>query len=42
MVTSDVENTLALATEVFHPWRGIRKEKVAQHHLMSMFGVRQS
>ena len=39
---SDVENTLALATEVFHTWRGIRKEKVAQHHLMSMFGARQS
>lgn len=37
----DVENTLALATEVFRTWRGIRKEKVAQHHLMSMFGARQ-
>jgi uncharacterized protein (UPF0332 family) len=37
----DVENTLALAKEVFNTWRGIRKEKVAQHHLMSMFGARQ-
>ena len=38
----DVENTLASATEVFSTWRGIRKEKVAQHHLMSMFGARQN
>jgi uncharacterized protein (UPF0332 family) len=39
---SDVENTLALATEVFNTWRVIRKERIAQHHLMSMFGARQS
>jgi hypothetical protein len=38
----DVENALAVATEVFDTWRGIRKEKVAQHHLMSMFGARQN
>jgi hypothetical protein len=38
----DVENTLALATEVFDTWRGIRQEKAAQHHLMSMFGARQN
>ena len=38
----DVENTLALATEVFNTWRGIRKEHAAQHHLMSMFGARQN
>ncbi|MGD0297013.1 MAG: HEPN domain-containing protein [Bryobacteraceae bacterium] len=37
---SDVENTLALATEIFNTWRGVRNEKVAQHHLMSMFGAR--
>ena len=39
---TDVENTLASATEVFNAWRAIRKEKVAQHHLMSMFGARQN
>ena len=39
---SDVENTLVLASEVFNTWRGIRNEKAAQHHLMSMFGARQS
>jgi uncharacterized protein (UPF0332 family) len=38
----DVENTLAVATEVFKTWQGIRKEKVTQHHLMSMFGARQN
>jgi len=38
----DVEITLALATEGFNTWRGIRKEKEAQHHLMSMFGARQN
>ena len=38
----DVENTLAVATEVFKTWQGIRNEKVTQHHLMSMFGARQN
>jgi len=38
----DVENTLASATEVFITWRGIRKETVARHHLLSMFGARQN
>jgi hypothetical protein len=38
----DVETTLTVATEVFNSWRGIREEKVAQHHLMSMFGARQN
>jgi hypothetical protein len=30
-----------LADEVFTIWRRIREEKLAQHHLLSMFGARQ-
>jgi uncharacterized protein (UPF0332 family) len=37
---TDVANTLAIADEAFKTWRRIRKEKAAQHHLMSMFGAR--
>ncbi len=37
---TDVTNTLAMTDEAFKRWRSIRKEKVAQHHLMSMFGAR--
>ena len=37
---TDVANTLAIADETFKTWRGIRMEKVATHHLMSMFGAR--
>jgi uncharacterized protein (UPF0332 family) len=36
----DVENALAIADEAFKMWRGIRKEKLAQDHLLTMFGAR--
>ena len=36
----DVTNTLALADEAFRAWRIIRKEKIAQDHLLTMFGAR--
>ena len=39
---TDVTNTLGIADEAFKTWRGIRKEKLAQHHLLSMFGARQN
>lgn len=37
----DVTNTLATASEAFKAWRTIRKEKIAQDHLLTMFGARQ-
>jgi len=37
---SDVLTTLALAEQAFKSWRSIRKEKIAQDHLLSMFGAR--
>ena len=37
---TDALRTLGLADEVFALWNGIRKEKVVQHHLMSMFGAK--
>jgi uncharacterized protein (UPF0332 family) len=37
---TDVQRTLQRAENVFMIWRRIRKEKLAQHHLMSMFGAR--
>ncbi|HTX37827.1 MAG TPA: HEPN domain-containing protein [Bryobacteraceae bacterium] len=37
---TDVNRTLERAEDVFTVWRRIRKEKLAQHHLMSMFGAR--
>lgn len=37
---TDVTATLDLAEEIFAAWKRIRMEKVAQHHLMSMFGAR--
>ena len=37
---TDVVRSLKLADEVFTIWRRIRKEDLAQHHLMSMFGAR--
>jgi hypothetical protein len=40
--STDVVRTLDVADEVFTIWRRIRKEKLAQHHLLSMFGARQS
>ncbi|SPF46825.1 conserved hypothetical protein [Candidatus Sulfopaludibacter sp. SbA4] len=39
---TDVVRALDLADEVFKIWRRVRKEKLAQHHLMSMFGARQN
>lgn len=39
---TDVMNTLVLADEAFNAWRNIRKEKVAQDHLLTMFGARRS
>lgn len=39
---TDVMNTLALADEAFQAWRNIRKEKIAQDHLMTMFGARRA
>jgi uncharacterized protein (UPF0332 family) len=35
-----VENTLAIADEAFKAWRIVRKEKIAQDHLLTMFGAR--
>lgn len=37
---TDVTNTLGIADDAFKSWRRIHTEKVAQHHLMSMFGAR--
>lgn len=39
---TDVMSTLALADEAFQAWRNIRKEKIAQDHLMTMFGARRA
>jgi uncharacterized protein (UPF0332 family) len=36
----DVINTLAIADEAFKAWRTVRKETMAQDHLMTMFGAR--
>lgn len=36
----DVARTLDIADEVFAIWRRIRRDKLAQHHLLSMFGAR--
>jgi hypothetical protein len=36
----DVTNTLAIADEAFLAWRNIRKQTIAQDHLMTMFGAR--
>jgi hypothetical protein len=38
----DVTNTLAIADEAFVAWRAVRKEKIAQDHLMTMFGARRA
>lgn len=38
----DVTSTLAIADEAFVAWREIRKEKIAQDHLMTMFGARRA
>jgi uncharacterized protein (UPF0332 family) len=36
----DVTNTLAIADEAFRAWKAICKEKLAQDHLLTMFGAR--
>ena len=38
----DVTNTLAVADEAFKAWKAIRKEKIAQDHLLTMFGARRA
>ena len=38
----DVTNTLAIADEAFVAWRNVRKEKIAQDRLMTMFGARRA
>ena len=37
---AEVTETLDLADELITIWRRIRKEKLAQHHLVSMFGAK--
>jgi len=36
----DVKNTLTMADEAFQAWHIVRKEKIAQDHLLTMFGAR--
>ena len=36
----DVTNTLDVADEAFKTWKAIRKEQIAQDHLLTMFGAR--
>jgi uncharacterized protein (UPF0332 family) len=38
----DVTNSLATADEAFLAWRDIRNEKIAQDHLLTMFGARKA
>lgn len=38
----DVAKTLAIADDAFVLWKAIRKEKIAQDHLMTMFGARRA
>lgn len=38
----DVTNDLAIADEAFKAWRNVRKEKIAQDHLLTMFGARRT
>jgi len=37
---AEVTDILVIVDETFKRWRSIRTEKVAQHHLLSMFGAR--
>jgi uncharacterized protein (UPF0332 family) len=39
LVATDVRNSIAQADDVFVKWRKIRREDVARHHLLSMFGA---
>jgi hypothetical protein len=38
----EVTDQLATAEEAFKTWRIIRKEKIAQDHLLTMFGARRT
>jgi hypothetical protein len=37
---TEVTRTLELADEIFATWRSVRKDRLAQDHLLSMFGAR--
>jgi NOL1/NOP2/fmu family ribosome biogenesis protein len=37
---TEVTRTLELADEIFATWRRVRKDRLAQDHLLSMFGAR--
>ena len=37
---AEVMNTLVIAVDAFKSWKSIRKEKIAQDHLLTMFGAR--
>jgi uncharacterized protein (UPF0332 family) len=37
---SDVASSLKIADEAFVAWKRIRKQKIAQDHLLTMFGAR--
>jgi len=39
---ADVLEMLRLADSVFQAWRNVRKEKIAQEHLLNMFGARRA
>jgi hypothetical protein len=39
---SEVVSTLEIADEAFLAWKKIRKDKLAQDHLLTMFGARRS
>jgi uncharacterized protein (UPF0332 family) len=39
---SEVASTLEVAGEAFLAWKKIRKDKLAQDHLLTMFGARRS
>ena len=36
----EVKNVLDTADDAFKAWRNIREEKIAQDHLLTMFGAR--
>ena len=40
LVETDVENAIALAADTFAKWRAIREDKIARHHLLSIFGAK--
>ena len=40
VVGTDVTDAITLAEETFVKWRSIRREDIARHHLLSMFGAK--